>query len=48
MYTLGQPFARDFTQRKTVFDTIVVGRWSVFGFHFSCMPSSMRMILFPA
>ena len=25
-----------------------VGRWSVFGLHFVCMPSSVRMILFPA
>ena len=38
------PF-RDFRQRKTVFDAIVVGRWSLFGFHFLCMPSSVRMIL---
>ena len=32
------PLTRDFRQRKTkfetVFDAIVVGRWSVFGFHF--------------
>ena len=34
IYTLGHPFASDFRQRKTVFDAIVVGRWSVFSFHF--------------
>ena len=45
MYSLGHPFARDFRQRKTVFDAIVTGRWSVFGFHFLCMSSSVRMIL---
>ena len=35
------------SQRKAVFDAIVAVWWSVFGFHFSCMPSSVRMILFP-
>ena len=47
-YISWHPFALDFRGCKTVFDAIVVGRWSVFGFHFLCMPSSVRMILFPA
>ena len=42
------PFARDFRQRKTVFDAIIVGQWSLFDLHFLCMPSSVRIILFPA
>ena len=46
VYTLGHSLARDFRQRKTVFHAIVVGRWSVFGFHFLCMPSAVHMILF--
>ena len=54
MYTLAHPLARDFRQRKpkfetAVYDAIVVGPWSVFGFHFHClcMPSSVRIIIFP-
>ena len=43
-YIPWHPFVRDFRQHKTVVDAVVVGRWSVFGFHFLCMSSSVRMI----
>ena len=33
-YIPWQPIVSDFSQRKTVFDDIVVGRWAVFSFHF--------------